>query len=151
MASRMRDDDAARVVDAIRRAPYRARMGGYCYPWAIAIRRALLPQSRLCIAVNDAIFTASRKKRLIGHAAVRFKERWFDGEGETSLGALRDWAMLDEHDPAYALAAGVDLARWALLADKVGVYEVTEKELIALVPSARLDAEAIEKAIKRVR
>jgi hypothetical protein len=137
------------VVRRIKEAPYGLRMGGYCYAWAAAIRRVLLPQGRIVIAINDPIFLATKKKRLLGHAAVKFKNVFFDSEGETSLADLKGWGMLDPKDREYALAAGVNLAKWATLAEKVGVYTLTEGELFKLSPAAGRVVDEIEAALRK--
>jgi hypothetical protein len=134
----MRLNDIAAAIQSVDCGP---RMGGECYPWAIAIQRVLLRKGVIVVAMNDPIWKHSG--RLVGHAAVRYRGRFWDSERETNIDVLESWGSLDPEDEDYAAAAGVSLEDWRSGDDAydVGVYEMTATELVeyAGVDRARVD------------
>lgn len=103
-------------------------MGGYCYPWAVAIHRVF--GGEIVVAVNEAIFSASDGERMVGHAAVKIGRGLYDSEGATDHERLESWGSLDPEDVEYAEMADMTLRAWSSAADKVAVFAMSEREVL---------------------
>ena len=74
--------------------------GGDC-PWAaIEINKKIFDgEGEYIVAANK--FWFNKHNRVIGHVAVKYLDRYWDSDGETTLDHLESWGMLDEHDSDY--------------------------------------------------
>lgn len=103
-------------------------VAGNCFTFAVALRRILLPEGVLAVAVSRAILQS--KDRYVGHAAVRFDGAFYHGEGWLDWESFKDWGKLDPHDQDFADLAGLPLKRWAQVAGKADIYETDEADLL---------------------
>lgn len=74
---------------------------GRCGAVAQAINEILFKsQGVLVMAYNEPFM--NRHASFIGHVAVKYRDRYWDSEGEVDFEDLLAWGMLDPHDLEYA-------------------------------------------------
>jgi len=127
LSRKIKPDD---IADVIRGVDCGDRMGGECFAWAVAIQAVLLPKGKIIVALNAPIWKHS--KEMVGHAAVRYRGRYWDGEGETDLDRIEGWASLDPDDVDYAKRSGMTVQEWndSDAFSETEVYEIRAAELL---------------------
>ena len=127
MTRKIKLDDVASVIQNVDCGD---RMGGECFMWAVAIQTVLLPKGKIVVAVNEPIWQHS--KQMVGHAAVLYRGRYWDSEGETDLDRIESWGSLDPDDSEYAERAGMTAEEWSTsdAFAESAVYEMSAKELL---------------------
>lgn len=75
--------------------------GGFCADAAIQINHKIFNgDGEYIVAANKFLF--EKENRIVGHVAVRYNDKLWDVEGETTEDKLESWGMVDENDPDYS-------------------------------------------------
>lgn len=154
----MRAAEIRSLVDVILAAEAAVpRMQGGCFAWAIAIRRVLLPKSKIVLCVNKAVFLAV-DSRLVGHAAVCLgdvendRSVWLDSEGRTNLENVESWGMLgNEREEWEAYGSPGRFKDWARGGHEEVYRLVFDDEgdcLEYLAPEVCAQANKVERALR---
>jgi hypothetical protein len=149
-------DEVVSVI-ASAKAPVK-RMGGGCFAWAVAIQRVLLPEGKLAVGLNKAVFEADLV--IAGHVAVVVGDPeeddavWIDSEGKTSREKVESWGMLDESEDTWdAYGQPGSLSDWQTAAYEAEIVIMdNEEELFDYLPAEmRRQADEVEKALRKAQ
>lgn len=151
------DIDEVVSVIASAKAPVK-RMGGGCFAWAVAIQRVLLPEGKLAVGLNKAVFEADLV--IVGHVAVVVGDPeaddalWIDSEGKTSRENVESWGMLDDSEDTWdAYGQPGSLSDWQTAAYEAEVVIMdNEDELFDYLPAEmRKQADEVAKALRKAQ
>lgn len=100
---------------------------GNCFTMAVALKD-LVPEAQIFVVCNEPIHKYTGK--FIGHCAIKYQDKFIDGNGIIEPIDFESWGMLDNEDTSYIEnIPQISPKKWKELSNEVKVIEVTVADL----------------------